>query len=334
MTFSIIIPYFYKYDSFFEDCFSSVFKQSFCDYECIIVYSNEEIKYLERHLPFDGDKVKLVPCDKLDQSNKRNCGIEVASGQYIIFVDCDDILDSRFLEHGKEDIKKYNPDLIAYGFTRDYSEIGVLTESSLLISGENNCRFEIYSDYMLEKQNISNIVFDSSCWKVFKREIIDNEHIRFRDGLKCAEDAVFVRSYSLHVKSLVVNNSYNSYYWRINSISTMNDVYSGFFDIEPFFTSLSITLAKLPYNFYSNIDNYFNSIIISRINFALSLSKKGNYPLFVLICMYKNSKYIKNTIKLSLFKGRFYKVVALSIKYNLFVFFKPLLKSFLDKKHN
>lgn len=332
MKFTIIIPYFDKYDNFFDECINSVLFQEYENFECIIIACKYEMKTLLAHTKIRDKRVRVFESIGVDQSSKRNVGINESEGEYILFLDCDDILDRHFLIHSVNEINNHNPDLIVYGFTRDFSKIGKTTASSELIVGKENCRREVFSDYMLEKRNISKANFDSSCWKVFKKKIVFKENIRFQSGLKCAEDALFVRNYSIHIKSLAVNDSYCSYYWRINPKSTMNNIDSGFFDLEPFFISLENTLIELPAIYSSNLRAYLNSIICSRIDSALSFSRKGNYPLFQLIRKYKKSKYIRNIIQISFFKGRFYKIVALSIKLRLFFIFKPVFRKYIYKR--
>lgn len=329
MKFTIIIPFYEKYDCFFDDCINSVLCQSFKEFECVIVASSSEMKALTAHKQILDNKITIIESVDVDQSSKRNVGINGSKGDYLIFLDCDDILDKNFLNLSEKEIKTHDPDLIVFGFTRDLNKIGETINLPKFIGNQEECRNNIFSDYMLEKHLPLNVNYDSSCWKVFKKSLIQEKRISFQVGLKCAEDSLFVRTYSLYVNSMAVNDSYFSYYWRINPKSTMNDINSGFFDLEPFFVSLKKILDELPKKYSTNFDWYINMIIRSRLESALRLSKKGDYKIIDLIKKYRKSNYIKNAIKPSLYKDRFYKTVALTIKHRVFGFFQQLLKVFV-----
>lgn len=329
MKFSIITPFYEKYDCFFDDCINSVLSQNFQDFEYIIVASASEIATLQAHNQLGDKRIVIVESAAIDQSSKRNAGIIVSKGDFLVFLDCDDVLDKDYLVLSEKEIMTHNPDLIVFGYTRDITKIGELSNQSKHIDNQEGCRNNIFSDYMSGNNIISDVNYDSSCWKVFKKSIIKERNIVFQDGLKCAEDSLFVRSYSLFVKSMVINSSYFSYYWRINPKSTMNDINSGFFDLEPFFIALREILNELPKKYSTNFDLYVNLIIRSRIESALHLSSKGDYQIISLIKKYQGSRYIRKAIKPSLFKGCFYIVSALTIKYKIFGFFRPLLKAFV-----
>tara|TARA_R110002072_G_scaffold199399_1_gene356979 strand:- start:2709 stop:3575 length:867 start_codon:yes stop_codon:yes gene_type:complete len=93
-TFSIIIPI-YNGEQTLETCLDSVASQTFKDFELILVNdgstdASEEIiqDWISLHLELD---IKLVEQENLGLGKARNSGIEIAQGQYICFLDCDDI---------------------------------------------------------------------------------------------------------------------------------------------------------------------------------------------------------------------------------------------------
>ncbi len=97
---SIIIPV-YNTEKYLRQCFESVFRQTFSEYEIICVNdgstdSSQEIieMYKERN-----DFIKNITYKKnYGPSIARNAGLKVATGKYILFLDSDDMILPETLE--------------------------------------------------------------------------------------------------------------------------------------------------------------------------------------------------------------------------------------------
>tara|TARA_B110000971_G_scaffold198363_1_gene214914 strand:- start:342 stop:1082 length:741 start_codon:yes stop_codon:yes gene_type:complete len=90
---SIIIPY-YKKKLYIEEAVNSAINQTFKDIEIIIVFDDPEgndLSYIEKISKKD-KRIKLIINDKnLGAGNSRNIGILKSIGQYIAFLDSDDL---------------------------------------------------------------------------------------------------------------------------------------------------------------------------------------------------------------------------------------------------
>jgi teichuronic acid biosynthesis glycosyltransferase TuaG len=90
---SVIIPY-YKKKKFIDHSLSSVINQTYSNYEIIIIYDDEnrtELNYLTERYK-DNKKIKFIVNDKnIGAGLSRNKGITFARGEYISFIDADDI---------------------------------------------------------------------------------------------------------------------------------------------------------------------------------------------------------------------------------------------------
>ena len=90
---SIIIPY-YKKKKFIFETITSVLNQTYSNIEILIIYDDEDKTELEflRHNFKTNKKVKIIINEKnLGAGLSRNKGINLSLGNYVAFVDADDV---------------------------------------------------------------------------------------------------------------------------------------------------------------------------------------------------------------------------------------------------
>lgn len=93
--FSIIIPN-YNSEPWIKKCIDSILNQSFKDFEIIIVDDMSEDNSLDIITEYDDKRIIVYQLnEKLYNGGARNYGVSKASGEYILFLDCDDWLYSR-----------------------------------------------------------------------------------------------------------------------------------------------------------------------------------------------------------------------------------------------
>ena len=116
--FSVIIPV-YNGENFIENAIDSVFAQTVSDWELIIVNdgsSDTTLSVLQKYK--DNEKIKIVSQPNSGVSVARNTGFENSKGDYIAFLDADDVWHENHLEVMKSLTEKY-PDAGLFGtFTR------------------------------------------------------------------------------------------------------------------------------------------------------------------------------------------------------------------------
>ena len=90
---TVIIPYFKKKD-FFQDCINSVLNQTYKNLEIIIIYDDnekDELEFIKQIKKKDNRIILIINPKSLGAGMSRNKAIEQASGNYIGFLDADDI---------------------------------------------------------------------------------------------------------------------------------------------------------------------------------------------------------------------------------------------------
>ncbi|MDD3360193.1 MAG: glycosyltransferase [Hespellia sp.] len=181
MLFSIILPV-YNVEKYLQECVDSILKQTFVDYEIILVDdgSTDESPQLCDRLAENYECIRVIHKKNGGISDSRNCGTKLALGEYIIYIDSDDFLiKDDFLKKLAEKTKNKS-DLIFYKYQKYYD----------LIQKFEDCRYAYFSamEECVYADQISALVKDDAfygmAWiKAIRKEIIDNHGIEFEIGL-------------------------------------------------------------------------------------------------------------------------------------------------------
>lgn len=107
--FSIIVPV-YNVENYIEKCLESIMKQTYKDYEVIVVNDGTKDNSM--------DIVKKYPVKIIEQENQglsvaRNTGVKHAKGEYIIFLDSDDYIEENLLEEISKSLNN-KPDVVRF----------------------------------------------------------------------------------------------------------------------------------------------------------------------------------------------------------------------------
>lgn len=179
---SIIIPV-YKVEKYIRQCVNSVLSQEFDDYEIILVDDGSPDNcpqicdgYAKAHA-----NVKVIHKPNGGLSDARNAGMEVASGDYVTFVDSDDFWKGTIvLSEIEHIIQKYSyPDIIVSDFIKYYEKNDKYVYPSITCDEAYNGR----SKYdLLHYLYFCHADMKMSAWQKFtKRELLPC--VRFEKGL-------------------------------------------------------------------------------------------------------------------------------------------------------
>ena len=193
MMVSIIVPI-YNAEGTLKRCIDSILRQTYKNYELLIINdgSHDSSKQICLAYANENSCIHYIEKENGGVSSARNLGIKVANGDYVTFVDSDDSIEQTFLEHL---VMGTNADLVLSGF---HSSEGIV----FIPKKENIDETEL-------PQVVSRLVEHEymlyTPWaKLFKREILNRNHIIFDTSLRLYEDTIFVLSYLLSCKKLCV----------------------------------------------------------------------------------------------------------------------------------
>ena len=210
IKFSIIVPV-YNVECYLSKCLISLINQTYTNIEIICIddgSTDNSIQVLEEYKLKD-DRIKIIKQENCGVSVARNVGIENASGDYILFVDADDWLETDACEILEHTLKNTESELILFYHYRVMPNCRI--KSSLKINDSH-----LYNNMhkLLDKEQefvLSNAL--APLWnKLFKRDLIVANNIRFPIGLKWFEDGIFIlKYYALDPKTIVIDKFLYNY---------------------------------------------------------------------------------------------------------------------------
>lgn len=213
---SVIIPVYNK-ESYISRCLDSVLNQKLDDFECILIDdgSTDRSGVICDEYALKDDRIIVIHQDNKGVSSARNKGLEIAHGEYITFIDCDDVVSINFLDEAYSECKKRNLDIFASGLNyilQDSEMYKICVENNLYISN-GSINNQIKKDLLL-KNYISSPVA-----KLFKNTIVSK--VRFDESYCYGEDLVFVYNVLKKAKRIFVSSIiYYSYYRISDSLMT------------------------------------------------------------------------------------------------------------------
>ena len=140
---SVIIPV-YNVEKYLRECLNSVINQTMEDIEIICVNDGSTDGSLDilKEYANNDNRLKIVDKKNTGLGPSRNVGLDYISGEYVMFLDSDDMLRNNACEIAYEKIKESNSDILSFGWH-------VFTDT------DNPGYKKISKDYKLVDKNIS-----------------------------------------------------------------------------------------------------------------------------------------------------------------------------------
>ena len=240
---SVIVPI-YKTEQFLKKCIESIVNQTYKNMEIILIddgspdnCGNICDEYAKRD-----ERIKVIHRENKGLSSARNTGIEVATGEFVAFVDSDDWIDLDMYESLIELADKYNADIVEGG----YRYIRPWKAENKILDGPNTGDIMVFDNKTALEQlyfgpqlfsDVSIMTVD----KIYKKSVLDD--IRFADGRY--EDVEFTPrvlykadkivkldrafyNYNIHLGTASMSGSgmtYNKLVWRISQTRSVADFF-------------------------------------------------------------------------------------------------------------
>ncbi len=216
--FSVIIPVFNEED-YISETVNSVLGQTCPDFQLILVNDGSTDRTSEicrKFLQDDPGKIKLIEQGNKGVSAARNAGIEASEGQYLVFVDGDDLLDKKALELMKKSLLETPSEMLYCDFLKTENH----SSDSVLRSGKEAAMITA-KECIISKLREDTIPVMAAC---YSRAMIKNNHIRFDEDLCFVEDALFFFSCVVESERIIYYPEILYYYLqRPDSVSHRKD---------------------------------------------------------------------------------------------------------------
>ena len=193
---SVIIPV-YNGEAFIQRSLNNVIAQTFKDWELIVIddgSTDSTPQILASYNVYSN--IKIIYKKNGGVSSARNIGIDNASGEYVTFIDADDMIEPTYLEHLN---KGRGYDMVVTGFC--YEEKPQIPSFFKMTLNTRNEIAENLHTYL------SSGFFYFPWARMFRRAILVNNSVRFDEELRFGEDHLFNWTYLCYISSLMMESS-------------------------------------------------------------------------------------------------------------------------------
>ena len=299
---SVIIPCF-NVENYLDECVMSVINQSLKDIEIILVNDGSVDKTLKiiRKYEKKDNRVKVIDQKNQGLSASRNHALELATGEYIIFLDSDDYISEGSLEEIYDKASKNKLDVLYY-------DADSFFESEKLEQEKGE-----YKNYYKRKEEYSEVysgqqLFSlmrnkgeyraSACMQAVKLDFIKNNKIKFIEGI-IHEDECYSLEVCLYAKK-ASHLKKNIYMRRMRDDSIMTSTKSlkrsfGYFKtITSIATYIDSTVEEEYFNYFYN---YIRSLQKSSVKYFIECNNKKEISNFIDNLSYMDRYFYKLMIE-------------------------------------
>ena len=193
---SVIIPV-YNAGRTLIRAVDSILMQEYESMEVVLVDdgSTDDSAVLCDELASQEPRVRVIHKENGGVSSARNAGLEVAEGEYVMFLDADDVIrpDSLSMMYGK------GWDMVLGGFAK-LENLSIVESYVPDAMNEYRAVEEInaFLDSVIAKNH--SYLLNSACFKLFRLSLIKENDLRFDEVLRYGEDKMFVFSFLCHTR--------------------------------------------------------------------------------------------------------------------------------------
>ena len=223
---SVIVPV-YNLEKYLVRCIESIIGQTYKNLEIILIDdgSTDTSGQIIDEFKKKDNRIKVIHKENGGESNARNTGLRMATGEYIAFCDCDDWMDLDMYETLAWELNQENIDMAASGWYKETDSSSQEIRNALPVNSQVFGREELLK-YLYMRDSYRGFAY---MWdKLYKREILkdkDGNWILFREDLRLGGDVLYLAEVALNVKrAKYVDRAFYHYYQRDESGCHTKDV--------------------------------------------------------------------------------------------------------------
>ena len=210
---SVIVPV-YNAEKVVSRGIDSILAQRFKDFELILVDdgSSDGSGAICGGYASRDSRVKVIHQDNAGVSAARNAGLKAAQGDWVTFVDSDDMVLDGFLEALVDAVNRDERIDLAYcGYAIVERNTSIKTYRTATYIGE---------DQLHDALSQTKLLYRCSPWaKLFRRSIIVDHELQFDTNLTISEDRLFLYHYLMHVRGVATTSTIGYLYGSFSPTS-------------------------------------------------------------------------------------------------------------------
>ncbi len=264
---SVIVPV-YNVEDYLNECIDSLINQTLKDIEIICVDDGSTDSSSKILSSYEDERIKIITQENQGLSSARNTGLEHVSGDYIYFIDSDDILCENALELMYNTSEEKSLDLLIFKLINFDNDTKEKFESAYY-----NMEYLIESvgDNVFSHSDVSDYIFDIAVTiqsKFFKKDLIGD--LRFIEGYIFEDNPFFIETFLKAGRVYFLDEYLYLKRSRKGSITTTHN--DKFFDFIPI-SEILIDISKR----YGVYDNYREGLFKKILkNIYLRFSQVGD----------------------------------------------------------
>lgn len=204
---SIIIPI-YNVAAYLPQCLGSVRDQSFADFEaiCIDDGSTDGSGELADLMAAADPRFTVVHQANRGVSSAKNAGLDLARGDYVCFLDSDDMMRPNALQRLHDAFRKTDADVVVHGGSPYPEHAGSVWLNEALTT--RPAQFDGFSPRLMFRSNATPFAWRTAC----KRTFLDEHRLRYDETIPFGEDTVFQFAiYPRAVRTVVISDKLVDY---------------------------------------------------------------------------------------------------------------------------
>ena len=304
---SVIVPV-YNSSKYICQTLNSIINQDFTDYEIIVIDDGSTDNSLD--IAFEELSKSTIPHKIIHQKNSgvsiaRNHGIEVSRGDYIVFVDSDDLISKNHLSE-------------LYNGKSDFSIIQLVKKDGDKLSSHHNYTEKLIScEEFIEMELEMKIPFNF-CQLTYKSSIIRANNLKFNPEIIYGEDTDFALRALSYGENIAISNEVTYFYIQHSGSSVSTSKLKRFEfinvleDLSEFYKKNNkdnlarlVTTSRIPKAIFGNMNYFF----YNSYDYDDVINKMNELDLFSKLSKYEGDVKFRFKIKLFLFNPKLYYIL-------------------------
>lgn len=229
---SAVVPA-YNVERFLPRCVDSLLWQTHDNLEIIIVDdgSTDKTGEIAEQYAREYNNIRCIHKENGGLSDARNAGLKQVKGEYVVFFDSDDWVESNVIEDNLQCMIQNDVKVVVWGYYTDFVDEHEKVINSICISSEDILCKKNINPHVLQEDDILGLV--GYAWnKMYSMELLKEGQFTFTKGLSLIEDIVFNVPVLVAAGKVFFHGKPYTHYVQRERITLGNRYYDNFLELK------------------------------------------------------------------------------------------------------